>query len=323
MDSQHRMEIIISLVYIVLIVSLNSLIVALFIRLKRSKKVTYSDCLFLNLTMSDLFIGMFSMTYELYDKFPPFRWNLGYALCVLFMTQINSQYICSCFGLLLLSAHRLLQLVMPLKVNENLSKLKVALILATWLVPYSTFLAAELLVRKPFLCNTFYPRQFIITTLTLFNIVPILAMIVINMLTFVFLLRKKRKKSQLRKGPKNAKSTTDKLEFKSVSQSVTNNQQTATTHSTKKKASSRIAKDLKGLICISLIVFALILTQSIYSIIEPIQFICFACFDIWTLLSLISNWLNFSFSILNPIILMTFHDSYRGELKALIYKSKC
>jgi hypothetical protein len=338
-------EIIIAFVYIFLIVGLNSLIICLFYRLQRSKKITYSDCLFLNLTVSDLFIGVFSISYELYDKFPPFRWTLGYTMCVLFMIQINSQYVCSIMGLLLLSSHRLLQLVIPLKVNENLSKPKIAMIFFTWLVPYVTYGCVEIVIRKPFLCNSFYPRQFTYATLIVFNIMPILAMIVLNALTFVCLLRKKRKQSKLKISPAKAKlaksttiaATTDKQPelslqqqssintAKSIQHNKTTNNTTTTTTATAKgsKVSMKLLKDLKGLICVSLIIFTLILTQSIYSVIEPIQFICSECFSMMPELSLISNWLNFSFSILNPIILMSFHDLYRKELIALVGKSKC
>jgi hypothetical protein len=350
------------------IVGFNTLIIVLFgrmfMRKKVKKQVKFSDLMFVSLSVSDLFVGAFSLSMEMFFTIWPDYWVLGRVPCVIFVIIVYAQYTCSFMALLLLSSHRLMQLAFPLRTNERLTALKMTLIALTWLLPYTyyTALFVVLIALRRYNFTYCLPRlshAIVLSTSISLNIVPIVLMILLNACAFAFILKIKRKRATLNssraynmtKSKSRPTAAADAMSMQEMSQTNNNKRAEHTFNNSTlydedasqsvtangrsvvvggggggggggkqlrmRAFKRRISKDLRASVCICAIILNLITTQSIYIVTWPLNYYCRCVAE---LLFSLGYWLNYSFSAVNPLVLLIFHEGYRREFKKLFVK---
>jgi hypothetical protein len=352
-SSPLSLIIIVQIGLMTLIVGFNMIIIVLFARmlLNKKKKMKFSDYMFISLTVSDLFVGAFSLSCEMFFTIWPDYWRLGQVACVLFVIIVYAQYTCSFMALLLMSAHRLMQLAFPLRANENLSSFKLVLIALTWLIPYSyyTVLFVVLISVNRYNFAICFPRlshALVLTTSILLNIMPIGIMIVLNVLAFMFLVKIKKKRAHLNSSKttksRNAAATATAIGMQEMNtnmarridtfREMTFNKSTWDENTSQtgnggarsggkslRRVNKRFSKDLRASICICVIIANLIATQSIYIVTWPLDYYCRCVYEF---LYTFGYWLNYSFSAVNPLVLLIFHEGYRREFRKLFKRKK-
>jgi hypothetical protein len=350
---QISINAVLSILYMILITGLNGLVVYLFIRIAKNKKsVRFSDFLFLSITLSDLAVGIFTMFLEIVIEIWFVFLRQGVIQCYLNHLHVQSQYLCSPLALLLLSAHRYMQINYPLIANEKMTRLKIGLILSTWLIPYGFWLIVISILSSQgrliyHLCLLSIDRLLLILAISIISFIPTLSAIAINILTMVSLFKSKRKREVMSalKAPfrninaKTAVSTNDSAQrnneepsqlndsldldkensINTTNPSVTQANQKSEAKQ-QKKASRRLAKEVKALTCICAILINLFMTQTIYSVVRIANIYCLFCIN--GIPFSIINWINYSFSLINPIILLIFHELYNSEVRKLICLAK-
>jgi hypothetical protein len=191
------------IILMVFIISLNSIVVFLFISMKKHRKlIKFSDYLFLSLTLSDLCVGTISLSAEMLFTTRPGIWTFGQFMCLSIQIVAYSQYICSFLSLFLLSAHRFMQIKMPLVANERMTIVKSLLIATTWLLPYGFFTTIFLIHSSQGRVNFRYcfarlERNVFICVTVIFNAFPIFSMIFLNTLTFISIIQNKQRRNRM------------------------------------------------------------------------------------------------------------------------------
>ena len=97
------------------------------------KKKSFSNLIFLSIAVSDFIIGTLSMTTQLLIDIVE-EWPFDKISC---LVSIYMQYAIpdtTIFALLILTAHRYIQLKSPVQVNETLTKLNLLKLLSPWLI---------------------------------------------------------------------------------------------------------------------------------------------------------------------------------------------
>jgi hypothetical protein len=310
-DQTTKLIEIVQIILLIFIITSNSLVILLFLRMKRKKKqIKFSGYILLSLTVSDLFVGIFAMSFELLYTLWSESWRFGDFLCVALTLNSYSQYTCSFLSLLLLSLHRYMQLWLPFKTTENLSKRKIIIVLATWVIPYFyygllilVYICSNLFTFNQ--CLTNFSPELVLVSSIIFNLAPISGMIILNVLTFIRILINRQKRLVM---------------FKNINANYIIKENLKNTSPNLIHIKQKISKEIKASICIAMIILNLILTQSIYLISSPIVSFCSNCID--NVVYTVGYWMSYSFSTFNPIILIAFHQRYKKEFLILFCRRK-
>ena len=246
------------------------------------KAKTFSNAIFLVLSITDFFVGLISIPGEIVLEFYE-NWPLGKALCIFYKVFDYSSSNLSLFLLLIITAHRYLQLNDPFKHKEEMNRFRWVLIGSAWLssyiiwflIWYFYFLNDDIVLECYF--NELNIVLYVIQCSIM--IIPYIIILILN----VFMIRSfyiRRKKS---------------LELK-----------------------RNFKKEQKAIYCVLSITLNLIFCWSIFLITWPIQKICINCVpEVLYKIGYVNSYL---FSGLNPIILLYFNSNYRA---VLIKKAAC
>jgi hypothetical protein len=350
-------EIFIACSLILIITSFNLIIIFLFIRMNRKRtKIKISDLLFFSLSLSDLFVGIFSISFELSAHIWP-EWPLGNFLCSLASLNVYSQYTCSFLGLLLLSIHRFMQLKFPLKTNENVTKLKLFFIATTWLVPYGYYAICVIvkIIRNEFdfyFCTPNYSQILALVSNIILNFLPIFLMIAFNIATFISIMKSKKKRQSILAvaNKKHSKSTlamnhSRLASVQSIQEVSINNKQRMSTikeieefndlsnaivkislaksfNKNLKSSLTALFKTRKAItkeIKASICIWMIILNLLLTQSIYLFSWL-YSMFCRGCLnfyINIIGYWMNYIFSAINPLILIIFHEGFRKEFHKL------
>jgi hypothetical protein len=318
-----------------LIVSSNLLVIFLFVRMRLDKKeMNFSDILLISLNTSDLFIGAFGMSWEILNTIDYGFWYLGDAICIISSLFNYSQYICSFLILAHLSVHRLMLLLMPYSTKEKITCAKVIFMALCWLIPYGFFatMLTVLILGEKYNFQMCDADESIFLSLVLpinitFNWLPVLAILVVNLLIFVKLLKNIKKRARLslvKTQPilakhKNSKSIRKTSEVKQIlavvattsnSKSRSKSDKKASTSSARTSHSKLLSRNTNASLCVLVIFLNFIITQPIYLVTWPISYFCFSClnYDFYRF----GYWFEYTFSFWNPIILLVFHQGIKA-----------
>lgn len=312
------------IILILLTILLNGLIIFIIIFLIKIK--TFSNYLFLSATLADFFIGLISqplMTiYSLYNY-----WPFNEASCISWMIVDYSCFSVSLFSILFISIQRYKQLTQR-TINEDLNKWRCLLIGLIWVFSFLFWsLMVIPIVNEP---NSMYHEcDYIYTTSTyviltdLFAMVlPILFIIIMNCFIFKNIRTKKLNSSiNAKKISRRAyitflTSTSDCI----LNLNGTNNNFSYQSIKKLSQASFtrlKINKDRKALLCLFMISASIIVTYSLFLILWPLKSFCDGCVS--ESLFEISNWLIYSSSVINAILLLIFHKAFQKKFVYIIF----
>ena len=295
------------------IVLLNLLIIVVFARMLTKKVKLYSNYLFLSMSLSDLLVGLFCISFEIMDTHHIGTHFIDHFLDLPSKIIRMSQKSVTLQTLILLTIHRLKQLVAPKFNSEKLTKFRLSLIISIWLLAY-LFSIIFNSIYSISIDNLPYQEisKFIIVTQTFLQavITPILVVATI----IVLCLRHRRSKMNKNVSESFLRSV-DNLRSREVDNGNLNRQLSRR---------MRQSKELKAIYCLLAILFTMILTQLLYTIMSPI--VVYSEPNQLTqtvaLLDEIGLWLGYMNSLLNPFILIAFHDRVKHELKSMFCASK-
>ncbi|CAF1013475.1 unnamed protein product [Brachionus calyciflorus] len=284
------------------------------------KHRSYSNFLFLSGAISDFMIGLLSIPFMTVFTSYGF-WPLGEGLCLFWVINDYSIGTVSIYSLLLMSIHRFRQLKWPLKVNENMSKEKYALIFGKWILIYLFWGLSVILVTRsnfnPENCYFTSTFAYVISADSVGYFLPVIAVFLTNI--FVYLeLRKNFKKRNIKLGA--IKKTRVLKELQTQINSVSRNLEKFKGSKDNETTRSRrldINKEKKAILCIWSISIFLCVLFSVFCISWPLKAKCSDCVS--DVILEIGYWMSYIYSTFNPVILLIFNNKYRHEF----YKTFC
>ena len=302
-------------------VLLNTIAVLVFSKLKR----TFSNLLFISLSLSDLIIGIFFMPLHIVNTIF-YYWPFGNAdslgaiiSCLALFVIETSQWLPSVLTVLILAVHRFRQLYWPTSVNETVTRPKKLLLVSVWVVPYLVNITRYTVYYfQGFLdisiCMASIPTlQFVIYT-GLASIAPVLASLIINLANVFGLVRKslKLKRSQAGSTHRSVGDLNHEWSFHPHTRVTTNAFQGATQQVLRDQSSRRQRRHVKASLCIGSIILNNLINQYPFGFLWPIEILCGWCvpgvfFDTAFLMLLVSP-------IVNPLLLFVFHDLFQKKL---------
>ena len=285
---------------------LNTL--ALIVLIYMGNKRTYSHCLFISLTISDLVISSVYSALSIY-AYGYYKWPFGDAACLFNSILSITQYVVSNSTLVMMSLHRSLLLSRPLTYNETLNWLKCILLVSCWLLPYALITGLVLWYNSIgriiyYSCSIVYHLEFVWAYISAFIFLPGIVSVVTNLISIVSLVMKLRRKKRLAclSGP-----TT-----------MTNANNSSTVVPKPSAGRKLMSNEMKAVICILLIVCNVSFTQYPFMSIWPTITACPDCISLTNIF--ITLRVVFFFPIVNPIILFVFNGSFQQHAIKLIKK---
>lgn len=297
--------------------SLNLLII--FIVFLRIKKISYTNFLFASMALADCLIGLISMpSLTLFTTYA--YWPLGFSPCVFWVVIDYSSCSISLTNLVLISIQRLRHLIFPLKTNDKLTKTRVGFVVFLWALQYIAWPSSVyLILREVFVegdCYFMYSLVYVILIDLFVFILPILALIILNMLTFMALKSKANRSNALKNNRSRARPPIASIAIKFNSRNKINDIELRHTNEL-----LQISKEKKANLCLFTVALSLILCWAIFIITWPLQAYCVNCVNV--VLYEIGYWLTYIQSTLNPIILFLFHKKFNAEFKRMFCFKKC
>lgn len=297
------------LTYIALILLFN--FVVLFIFCFKIGCNSYSNLCFISITLCDLITGLISVPGNFMWEHS-FIYLLDPAVIYFFLTVSYCQTTISLYTLALLSFHRLNHLISSsynLINSEKVTRKKLIGVVAIWLVVYVAFILMMIsFVHVNYFDFEYFdinPPVYAIALISFFYyMLPTILVFVAASLTMCLLIQKKRKFPSL-----------------SSSSPIANDvhpRKLTTTNIVNKSNNSTHLRDARAIVCLLVIVLATLLTQIFYILIWP--FFKSGLFSLQ--LYEASNWIGYSNSLLNPIILVLFHDRVKFNFKLLFFLTK-
>lgn len=246
------------------------------------KKKTFSNIIFLLISLVDLFVGIISIPGDILLLLDPDYWPLSKIVCIIYKTFDYSSSNLSLILLLIITVHRYKLLKDPHRHKEDMSKIKwtlVGFVLSSsyliWLIIWFLYFYTQETRSVCYFSFNIYIYVFFI----LVTVIPFLFVILMNVLMIrLFIALKKTKQTQIE--------------------------------------SSRRKQD-RAIYCILFITVNLILCWTTFMFLWPIVKVCDSCLFANTFLDYlfqISNVLIYLFSGINPIILLYFNRNFRRVL---------
>ena len=292
---------------------------------------TYSNSLFLAIGVADLISGCFLIPIYAVTRIHlvwPFSWHF----CQIYLAINHFTYTICCSLLCMLAYHRYMQISRPFKQTEIVTKKRRLYIALPWLgfLLFYSIMSVFQGVYKEFdyvRCTFHYNPVFVVLETVAFLVCPMGLTITFSLLTLIKISRKKLMMKnrvprvpsyQLSKLTGRANQTKDAQDEsltadESNSVSLTNLPSQSNLERTK-----RLDKSKKAVICIIMIIFNSIATQSFLLVMYPYAFLCKCNYDLffWACDVLLL------FPMLNPVVVFIFHDSFKSELDAKIRSLK-
>jgi hypothetical protein len=286
-EAYFSITIIIQLCLSIQITLSNVLIVIIILFL--IKKKTFSNIIFLLISLVDLFVGLVSIPGNVLLSLDRAHWPLPKILCIIYKTFDYSSSNLSLILLVIITVHRYKLLKDPHTHKEDMSKTKwiVAAFVLTfyytiWFIIWCLYFHIQEARSVCYFSFNVYIYIFYICV----TVVPFLFMIIINMRMIRLFVVLKRKKKQTR-------------------------------------VESSHRKQDKAIYCILSITLNLILCWSSFMFLWPIAKVCATCFPkAFDYLFQVSNMLIYLFSGINPIILLYFNRNFRQVLMRKLFKQR-
>ena len=268
------------------------------IAFKLKKQKQFSNILFLTLTLSDLLVGGLTLPCEAIDSINAEFFHSQTWLQVTAYTASYAQPTISLYAVLALTLHRLNLMKRPHRACEKMSWKKNLIVVSIWLVPYATwcgfFLQSLLNGSDENLDDWSETEEFYfkfgLNVLSFFLpstiILPSAVLIIVQ-------LRKKLHSVQPR--PASGAKSSEKLDKKPA-----------------KSIFSR--KESRAILCQFLITFTVFLTQIFYIVYIPFKAFGFINSPALQTVTIRFSYLN---SLVDPLILLVFHESIRVEAIAM------
>lgn len=310
------------------------------------KKKSFSNLIFLSIAISDFIIGSLSMSSQVildnleewpFDKF-------SCLISVYFQYAIPDTTI---FALLILAIHRYIQLKSPFNVSERINKLNLIKLFSAWVIPTTFWIGSicffilnnQFSIKK---CNIEPSIKFKTIKVTLFGLLPLFSIIVLNILLMKGLNKKGKRfstKRKIKKKEMDKEDTNSLIEHQPVkTYTLANNMVDAecdkhdyhnhnqitisfnVVHSKRLKPHKRsINKDRRAFICIFALTLSIFFTQIIYLIMWPMPRIRNLEFCV-NIIYQIGVWLSYLTSLTNPILLCFFHEKVKQEINKFLPK---
>ena len=310
------------------------------------KKKSFSNLIFLSIAISDFIIGSLSMTSQvILDNFE--EWPFDKFSC---LTSVYIQYAIpdtTILALLILAMHRYIQLKSH-NVSEKINKLNLIKLFSAWIIPTSFWIGSIcfFIVNNQFStkkCNIEPSIKFKAIKVTLFGLLPLFSIIVLNILLMKGLNKKGKRfssKRKIKKKEMDKEDTNSLIENQPVkTYTLVNNMVDAehdyqhnhhdhnqitvsfnVVHSKRLKPHKRsINKDRRAFICIFALTLSIFCTQIIYLIMWPMPRLKNLEFLV-NIFYKIGVWLSYLTSLTNPILLCFFHEKVKQEIYKFLPK---
>ena len=290
-------------------------IMVIYVVLIKIKKRTFSNMIMVSLACCDLVVGFICLPATIYsDQAGPIRNP------ILGATVSLSEYVQPSIGfliLILITYHRLLQLMRPRRATEKLSKLRIAALIGSWIFFYVFWI----LIYVISILTQSYDHQAQdiklaagITLLIdiLFYILPILSNITMIIMTIVILKRRNQssvmKSGKVRQPPHPVSAHLEHSSGSGILSRISIPKRI-------RDARLDISKDAKAVLFLITIIGVLIISQVVFMVTWPMT-----AFGIQVDQDLINfgEWISYSNSLLNPFILFIFNVSIRNEAIKLV-----
>ena len=293
------------------------------------KKKTFSHCLFISLSASDLMnsslfsgLSIFGLGY--------LSWPLGDFLCFVYQFFCNAQYAVSNLTVLIISINRFVLLNRVVKNGETLSKLKVSFLLLSWLFPYIYVPIMIVVLMNNGLfdyssCVINYPFLFLIVHNSLVNLLPGFLSMSTNILSVLCLVRKWRRRVKLvaprqTRMNQSASSIERNVNIDSLvsvsfglddaPKTVAQGEERARTKEVRYR--KKLSNEFKAVICILLVVLNIAINEYPCLIVWMLLVKCYECTNLEFFYGTLR--MVFFFPILNPIILLLFNQSFKSQV---------
>ena len=302
-----------------LAVLLNGVVLFVFVRLKR----TFSNLLFISLSLSDLLIGLVFMPLYIANT-TLYYWPFGdtadlvsLATCLLYLVIEVGQWLPSVLTVLVLAAHRCQQLYSPTRASETVTRTKVLILVSVWTLPYLVNATRFIVFYNQgyvnvSICMAQIPIVQFVVYSALASILPVLASLFFNLANVVGLIRKGLKSKGRRSAGHRPVLTTAVL----LNDEAAGSSRTVVNKVLRKQSSRKLRKDIKASICIGVIILSNLVTQYPFAFLWPIETLCDWCvpasyFDI-------SFYMLLASPVVNPLLLFFFHELFQMRLLVVL-----
>ena len=280
----------------------------------QKKDKTFSTYLLLSITISDLIVGCFSMSFMTIFTYYAY-WPLGYILCAFWVIVDYSTSTVNLISIFILTFQRFLLIKYPFAVSEKLTNLKIAIIFIPWILGFSYWIVSVVIITNNDTfdyINCYFTSTFIyvITSDIIAFFLPIILITIFSILT-IYELNLKRRKTNLKKK--------QKLEL-SISNNFSSVKQTGSKSTGSKEKKYTFSKEEKAVLCITILTINIILLWGIFLVSWPLYAICNYCVDM--VVMEIGYWFTYLPSTTNPIILLIFNKHVRKNIiKFILFKN--
>jgi 5-hydroxytryptamine receptor 1 len=266
-------------------------------------------------------------------------WPLGEPLCMFWLVNDFSAGSISIYSLLLMAIHRYRQIKYPIQATEDMTKLRIAVIVLTWILIYafwsfSVFVVADrsFTSESCFLTNNF---EYVMIANLLGYVLPIVAVLIMNGV----LLCKLRKKSAVMEDLQRSSMSVSSKKSKAI-EAVTSSpshdsyntffQNEAAFYDSKifkdwpkgskaqKLGLTSQEKEHRALVCLVMITIVLVSLFAVFCVTWPLTALCPGCVP--GSIFEIGYWNSYIYSSINPIILLVYHDKFRAQFVVFIKK---
>ena len=275
--------IIIQIFLSVITVILNLLCIVL-ISITLIQKKTYSNIIFLLISITDFIVGMISVPGSIFLTFTHGGWTFSMILCVIYKTFDFANGNISLMLLLVITVHRFLQLKDPFKQKEKMNRWRWMLILLLFISNYGICLVIW------YIYHIYTGKEENICIQDIFNIYIYVYNCVVSIGTFILIII---------------------MNALMLREFIIKKSKTLVRH---------FKKEDNAIFCILAITANLVVTWGLFIIIWPIKTICTGC--VWNNLFIFSYLLNYAFAAVNPIILLVFNKNYRDILRKFFCNKK-
>lgn len=161
----------------------------------RIKKKTYSNILFLFNAIADFTSGLISIpSMTLFTTIG--YWPLGKATCLIWVINDFAVTSIGAYTLLIISFHRYMQIIRPMKTKEKMTTNKWLSIAFQWVSIYAFWAISAIIISwppdfVPEYCYFTYTFAYVLTSDLVFYCFPVLGVFIINSMIFFELIKKK------------------------------------------------------------------------------------------------------------------------------------
>ena len=292
-------------IYTLLVIFLNSVVLYVFVF--KIKERTLSNTCFISLAICDLVVGFVVFPATIY--YDNLNCDLNFYLGVFVLIVGYAQPSIGLLTLFLLTWHRILQLTRPAQSTEKLTLTRILLIVGVWAAQYLAWLTIFIAC---ILTNNYDipdldivpPAIYVLLIDIIFYIIPVLVDVVLISITIVIIIKRylKKKKTSLRKVV---------ITTTTSSNSIGQSSKKGPTF-----CSCKVSRDSKAVIFLVTLILVILFSQSLFFITWPLTSFGYHQND--DTLVEISDWLSYSNSFFNPIVMFIFHERLNTSVRDLL-----